>query len=193
MSGSLVANTRLLARVSRPPGEPEAKSFATGRLHIFPQLQRVPTTRAATTAIMAKTRERKRRPFCATSPSNLFRRQSAAKLLGADPAGYLIPSRAYHGGGRLVRALRRLRRRSGDGGRSRARNRWPQFVKRHHGGGTRLSRGLHSALSRRRGILKFRCIFVERGSTARGPLSKLYFLLRPSLRTGRFFVHLPGI
>lgn len=30
---------------------------------------------------------------------------------------------------------------------SHARNRWPQFVKRHHGGGDRLSRGLHSTLS----------------------------------------------
>lgn len=38
------------------------------------------------TAIMAKTTERKRRPFCATNPSNLFWRQSAAKLLGSRPS-----------------------------------------------------------------------------------------------------------
>jgi hypothetical protein len=43
-------------------------------------------TRASAAAIIAKTRERKRRPSRATSSSNLFRRQSAANLLGADPA-----------------------------------------------------------------------------------------------------------
>lgn len=83
--------------------------------------------------------------------SNLFRRQSAAKLLGFNPED--LPLGTKYSGSFLPCPLFRSK--------ATARERWPLFVKRYQGAGNRLSRGLHPAsFSTRQGILKFRRISV---------------------------------
>ena len=106
--------------------------------------------------------------------SNLFRRQSAAKQLGFDPEGPALPCAGRRN---ILRIFSFSSARFVRKPRAPPRERWPLFVKRHQGAGSRLSRGLHPApFPARQGILKFRRISVVRGGVVHRntPPSLLY-------------------